>query len=292
MAVEIDWLGPIGNAGGNWHGTIANNLDAPESGRLKKLVENSYESVAQDAAIRCIDGRIGDVHKEIGPQAAGGGPGFTLAYHIVEGGSDIVSDFMKFWQMHENSKDNFVIGGHIDDHSKPPMSGCGAIDRMPEILETANDAKNREGIQTYVQAIMADIYDENIFDEVMAMLATLEPMDYFRSHDNDYRQDLLKEITSRADRNVVEKLSGNHKEVFVIVNRAPMSSLDKEKFVHSADGNAQAFSYDFWYVQELAAKMFPNSKAAQVKFCTANIIFNIAAAMVLTDGSLDLGVRS
>lgn len=292
MPATISWLGQISNAGGSWTGAISSNLDEADSAEPKAKLAQSFVKVDDGAAMRCIDGRIGQVHKALGPQIAGGGPGFVLAFHFAkQEGSSVVEDFISLWQAHKDLGDRFAIGGHIDDHSKPPMSGCGAIDKMPQILAAMTAADNQPAIRTYVKAIAGEAYNSSSFNDVTTAISKIDQTKYFKEQGHSYRRELVKEISERSDKEAIEELSGAHKESFVIVNKQPNTTLDKELFVADNQDLTQAFNYDFWYVRQLAIRLFPGSVHQQEIFTITSIIYNVATAMVLTDGTQILGLR-
>jgi hypothetical protein len=289
---DISWLGPLNQNGGVWAGSISRQLSLDEFEGYKRRLAESFKPVSQSAAMRCIDGRTGDTHQALGPQAAGGGPGFSLAFHIAGGpGSNIVDDFRIFFESHRQTNDHFDIGGHIDDHAKPPFSGCGAIDKMPQILEAMVSTANLAAIERYSQAIIGSGFVPSALKACLTTAKSINPKTYFREHGHSYRHELLNEIRKRSAKKTIEELEGPHKEACAVINLAPNSTLDKEMFAAKTDNKAQAFNYDFWYAAYLSSELFPDDKRKQSTFLAASLAYNIATAMALTDGSLEVGIR-
>ena len=258
----------------------------------KIQLANTYKPVKRGAAIRCIDGRspaILNKSSNLGPQVAGGAPGFSLAWHCATSkpADNVQGGFLAFCSAHKSSGDQFKLGGHTDDHARPPFCGCGAIDKMPEILARMTDTASRASLEKNVQAILGKIYSLAVFQECLASLAKIDSRSYFKS--SGFRRNLLQIVRKNSGRKAVEKMIGAHREATVVINKAKDSTLDKAAL--AAGTKDQVFSYDVWYTLELANRLFKN-KDARLKFITTNVTYNVATAMVLTDGSLPVAVRA
>lgn len=290
--IELKFQGRLDKTGGLWTGTIASKLSGKQLETYKKLVAESYKPVDQGAAVHCIDGRsakILDKSSNLGPQVASGGPGFASAWHCATAkpGDNVQDDFLAFSSAHKNSGDQFKLGGHTDDHASPPFCGCGAIDKMPEILDRMTDEASRAALEKNVQAILGKLYSPTIFQECLAALTSIDSDNYFKSR--GYRRGLLQIVRKISGQKAVETMIGAHREAAVVINTAKNSTLDKEVLV--AGTKDQTFNYDVWYTLQLANKLFKN-KNAQLRFITANVAYNVATAMVLTNGSLQVAVRT
>lgn len=290
----LTWLGKLSQHGGAWNGSIASRLEPHEAEKYKKLLEKSFAKVDAGAPMRCIDGRIGKVHEELGPQVSGGGPGFSLAFHVATGlkGLNVIEDFNNFWELHRESGNQFAVGGHVDDHAKLPYSGCGAIDKMPQIWKRITDEGSRQALEAYTIAILGEQFDQTTLESVLLNVLSIKPALYFKEHGHSYRTELINQIKKHSEKTAIEELEGAHKEAFVIINMKPGSTLDKESFVNKTSGQIQAFNYDYWFTRQLAAELFPVDPSLQNLFTTTNVLYNLATAMVLTDGSLEAAVRA
>ena len=291
--MALTWIGKLSQNGGLWSGSIRSTLSDEDSGEYKRLLEKSFSKVNAQAPMRCIDGRVGKVHEELGPQISGGGPGFSLAFHVATGlkGVNVIEDFNTFWELHRERKIPFAVGGHVDDHSQPPNSGCGAIDKMPEILARIVDTGSRQALETYTRAILGDSFDQQVFDTVLLDMLSIKPSVYFKEHGHSYRREFIAQIKQHSTKETIERLEGAHREIFVSINKLSGTTLNKEAFVAKTGGEVQAFNYDFWFTKDLAKALFPSDLTLQDNFTTANLLFNLATAMVLTDGSLDVAMR-
>jgi hypothetical protein len=89
----------------------------------------------------------------------------------------------------------------------------------------------------------------------------------------------------------VERLTGKHNEVFLLVNTIDGETFDRDGFAAETDSRAQAFNYDVWVIAQRAQDVFRDDTEKQQTMILANIMYAVGTAMALTDGSLEVGVR-
>jgi hypothetical protein len=277
--MPITWIDlPVKAKPEEWSGAISikqvgnKNIDT-----YKQLICNTYCKSEPHASIRCIDGRPAQTAAHgLGPQLAGGGPGLALAWAVVNKPSDnILSDMDRFAKTFHSG---FALGGHRDDHSHNPSTGCGAIDRMGQII--ARVIGLPDTVKPLVSSVMGDRFDEKIFTKVVEDFRLIN-VDKFLPQ--GYQNKLLKCCSSKD----VEVVSGEHKEIAVVINTQKNTTFDKDSMCRQDENSAQAFNFDYWYIEELASSL----ESKQTEFITAVVAYQVGAAMVLTDGSLFLGVR-
>lgn len=277
--------------------------------KLKNYFVRSYRS----ARIRCVDGRPIEGYpenreqmrkRELGPQGAGGTPGAALSFLLAEGhGSDKYSETARFSKdmgtfASDLNKLGFEVGGHTDDHESHEKTGCGAIDRMPEIIRNMTNPDNISRLDELTQAVMGDMYDTEVFSSVLGNATRMNAVS--QTYFSDYKQSVLNKLQDYT-KNAVSKLVGQHKETAAIVNRIYGYTFHRDEF--SADNNdeIQAFSYDYWKSVEMAESLFFKSDRYQdlsfdrkielsKRMITARVMYTVATLMTLTDGSIKLFV--
>jgi hypothetical protein len=269
---NIKWLGTLYSYQPDekvWSGSIsAKKSSEDDFEKYTALLPTVYKPIGPKAAIRCIDGRPADKSpSRLGPQVAGGSPGLALAW-LVSGSTqqDIIAAYAKFL------KQNFLgyaPGAHTDDLASEPNCGCGAIDKMAEKIQK---------IKPFVQTIMGEDFEEAAYTKVISLFNDINPDDSLPA---SYQRQLI-ELTSK-NKGSVEKVTGQHKELAAIINKVPGTTLDKDAFSKRTNNNAQSFGFDYWFAKQ--------ASSGNVEYLTAIVTYQVAAAMVLTDGSLSIGVR-
>ncbi|HET7827747.1 MAG TPA: hypothetical protein VFK97_02685 [Candidatus Saccharimonadales bacterium] len=335
---EINWVGRLD--GGvekpdHWQGKISARfsvirerfgLSSDESarqklGELKEKVGRFYVMAGLRAVVRCIDGRGEDGASpditDLGPQVPGGTPVTSLAYRFSKGltaEATIESDFVEYGNLLESLGLPYSPGAHEDEHnaSHPENTGCGAIDKMLEILKIMQEyATDAEGNRTYrvyeyAKAIASTYMDEASFERVFQDIQVkLQALNGPHFHDHYFQKDeesgshrfrsriveKVKDGGRRIGKKTVERLTGEHNEVFLIVNHVEGETFDRDGFADSNQGLAQAFNYDVWVVAQRARDIFPEDAEKQRTMLLTNIMYAVGTAMALTDGSLELGIR-
>ena len=296
--------------------TLAEVVDVIEPRNLDRY----YIASSHQAGVRCIDGRCVDHYGErpdtaterlLGAQTAGGTVVSALCDRIsgfddVEesDGYNLVKDVHQFRQRFIDA--GFVPGGHIDDHSPENMTGCGAIDKVPEILSKITNPNNQKQVRHLAKMILGENYDSGVIDAILGRLLSLQGAadDYFQkdeSGDYGYRNDAIKSIKD-SNPDYVPELTGVHKEIGLAINFVRDTTFHTDQFSTDNEGKLQLFGYDFWYTVELAEKLYPvdsedeitnkQNESLRQRFIATKTVFSIGTCMTLTDGTLELIVRS
>ena len=277
---------------------------------LKRQLNEDYIAADSESAVRCIDGRIaGEDYDDpkLGPQVPGGTPAAVISYRLarfeeLQPGSTLIGDLMELHNIYEDLGIPYARGAHTDEHSDDPNSpdtGCGAIDKMLYILKTMADKNKRQIIHNYSKAIAGDFFDDATYESVLAKIDFLNGPEYKpryflkdkKSGDYLYKNMAVvsTKLLGRGDESV-EKLLGNHNEAFLVVNMRADETLNRDKFASRSDNKIQAFNYDSWHTVARARALFEDEQRRK-DFVVSRAMYAAATAMVLTDGSLELGVR-
>ena len=309
---EITMLGPISFIaphGELWSGSISRKDHQSErtAGALKEI-RRYFVPADTDAPERCIDGRpkvkkgprghLREMH--LGPQTPGGTPAMTLAYRIMNAGTlpegrkfcDDLKDTIGLCKKHGIS-----FGGHIDDHAQGFNCGCGAIDKIPEIFHKMLAPEFPQAVSVYLKAILGERFDANVMQSLIGRAGELSAQNgnYLeQTSDGDYlyKKKVIETLEAEAtDVQPVEELMGDHREIALVVNMVPGSTFDRDAFTTAQGSEVQAFTYDFWVSEDFANKLFKSEKK-RTEFLTIRAMLGIATAMVLTDGSMELILRT
>jgi hypothetical protein len=306
-----------------WSGTISASAEKL-AGRLKLKSLEEYKEKAKDyyykiselASVRCIDGRISKTAAavenreellcgELGPQTPGGSPVVAVSHRIAEWESlewgDITHDVTYTTQLYDAHNLPSPVGGHDDDNSEFPNTGCGAIDKMPEIIDRIVNPQSREILRHYVEAITEDDFDESEFELVMERYQVLASPEAKRTYllqtpDGEYQYkhltlEVLKDIDLTGEPDSVETMVGSHNEIAVIVNKIKGTTFHRDLFNFDSGSEAQIFNYDYWHSRERAKEVYADSPAQRKRFLIARALYTVGTCMVLTDGSLAVGIR-
>jgi hypothetical protein len=275
---------------------------------LKPESLNKYYVTADlTARMRCIDGRCvagygtadAPVDRPLGMQVPGGTPTAALCYRFAALDSLFDDDAATLARDTETMSDifariKFKSGGHIDDMHQAGKTGCGAIDKIPEILSRITLPEAQEQVRRLAQLLVGDRYDRNIVDALMGRLLSLEGRAklYFsydpKTKQYQYNQKAIAALKKKNPAGIAT-LIGQHKEVGLVVNTVSGTTFHPDQF--ATDQGAQLFNYDFWSTIEAAHKMYPNDSLLQKRYILSRVLFAIGTAMVLTDGTPNLIVR-
>ncbi len=320
--IEVTRLGVVsGDADRRWFGSIsvASRLlkgeittgqlaEAFAPNNVRKYIVRAFRS----AHTRCVDGRPAEGYeenreemhaRELGAQTAGGTAGATICFRLAQGAEDdtyVGHTFEEDVEVYASAVKalGFEIGGHTDDHAPEHATGCGAIDKMREIVEVMTDTRHATRLKELTSAVLGTWYDPKIYSEMLgnAVLLQSESETYFK----DYKQTVFKKLRAQAA-GAIERLTGKHKEAGVIVNRIYGTTFHRDEFAADNDFELQAFNYDFWRSVEIAENFIHNHDIFQdmsesrklieaKKLLTARVMYTVATLMTLTDGTLELVV--
>ena len=225
-------------------------------------MENGYISAEGEIIAGCIDGRGGS--KNHYPNSAGASLSLFVAARLL--GFEIEAD--EFFR--ELATKGLALGAHIDEHSAtaPDKTGCGANDRLDEILGKLINNESRQKILEQIRTLDVEI-DDHVLEEAAAIAASL---------DLDTSRERLAAIEDAGG--VVEKLTGDHEETAVIVNLVSNTTLDRTK----SDG--KYFNVDVWAFGPSARAVLTTlnkniDESVIAKFVLILIAFNLATAQVL-----------
>jgi hypothetical protein len=302
-----------------WNGTVSlrnrifsNELDQEGVNQAFGKIKDYIVIAWRNARARCVDGRPEEefisnpktLDRDLGPQTAGGTAGAAVCLRLAQGPPEgdtfeeltFEQDMEKFDS--EIQALGFTLGAHTDDHASESMTGCGAIDKMVEIIHTMTDTRLATRMKQLTTAILGDMYDTKIYSEILgnAILMQSESESYFQN----YQLTILQKLKDKAA-NSVSKLVGKHNEAAVIVNRIYGTTFDRDNFSLDHDNKIQAFNYDFWRSVELTETLVTRTAQYQdtsdkrkiteaKKILTARVMYTLATLMTLTDGTLDLYV--
>lgn len=274
------------------------------------------------ARMRCIDGRILEHYAEdaslqnrpLGPQVPGGTAMAALAHRIVH--ADRLSHDISFgsdidYVVQGFREKGMGFGGHIDNHDHPnDNTGCGAIDKTPEILERIAEPAAQQQLRGLASMLLGNRYDDATLDIIIGRIINLQSIAsrYFmtdvKTGQYDYRQAVVRDLIRNAQEggNPIARLVGPHHEVGLVVNTVRGTTFDPDRFSFDNKNELQLFNYDFWSTQHGATILYPvNNDVSyadakrnlrfQHQYLTCRVLLAIGTAMVLTDGSVQLIVR-
>jgi hypothetical protein len=278
-----------------------------------KNLDPFYVQASLDAPTRCIDGRCQACYsgqkRKLGPQVPGGTATLPVCIRLADPLSRFpdkngrpIGGLTEGVQLPAEANQNddlgrlvslmrdewgLTPGDHNDDHIYPgsgEMSmfvGCGALDRLEEILEKMRDPRAYKQLKGICKTLLGAEYDQAVFDEVVSKISGVGS--YLNP---DYRDE---SINTLGDENV-EQLTGPHNEVALVVNTVEGTTLDRDNLSNHYGNKLQVFNYDAWRTKQIAEKLYKD-KLSQQRLIITRAMFAVATAMVLTDGTVDLIVR-
>jgi len=243
---------------------------------FKKLHESPadfsdwYVPADGDVVCACIDGRRFADQQNFGPNSAGGSLSLLVAAKLC--GYD-VPDFAKFYK---NLITNGVkLGAHIDEKDSQNLTktGCGANDRLDEILEKIADKNSRAEILKQMKKLLEMALDKNVANEIGHPAAKIK---LGTAHER------LAAIQKAGGQ--VDELIGEHEEKTVIINLKTGTTLNREQ------SKGKMFNVDAWAFEK-SAKIILMTLGEEItdtaikKLIAALTMFNFATAMVLNPGA-------
>ncbi|MCL4357716.1 hypothetical protein M1512_02375 [Patescibacteria group bacterium] len=251
--------------------------------------------------VQCADGRT---LKAIGGSAIGGS--FTAVM------ADCLGD-RRFYIPGDNSyehalkvygyivEQDFMIGGHDDDHAISPDCGCGGEDKLDSLSDESMSilrfvSENGASIKQTLENLLDDSTGANLGIKVDSSLhATIvdqaRELHALSGTDKPYvssGRDLRRAMIEVGGPDSVDHLSGEHKEVMAIIDCRTDSILDRAALAERYAGLVQAFYINVASIKFAAEVLSAgNLQAAELNFM-AGLYYNIAASAVLAGPSLRL----
>lgn len=286
---------------------------------LKPSALADYFSLCDVASsTRCIDGRLLDGYMEdlalqsipLGPQVPGGTAISALTRRIMH--AEPMTNHITFTDDLDHvltifKRKGLAYGGHIDNHEHPEgNTGCGAVDRVPEILACIANPRAQRQIRGLTEKLLGVRYDDSAVDGLLGRIIHLQSVaaHYFNVDPKTgvykYKQRVVEELQRQGDH--VARLVGPHYEVGLVVNAMPGTTFDRDRFSVANNNQIQLFNYDFWFTQYVADKLYPvnhnvsyavakQNLRLQHEYILCRTLFAVAVALVLTDGSINLLIR-
>ena len=308
-----------------WSGSISLGSTADEQATVRRAIESSLESINGyfvpvdfSAPTRCIDGRpiegyVSDPllhNRGLGPQVAGGTPAGALVQRLLLMGEHDSGELSFQHDIEEIvtifRKHGLGFGGHVDDlHDVVGEdTGCGAVDKMPEILHKMVDSVAWSQLHGIAKQLLGAAYDETMVNQVSGRLLRLEAVaDEYLLYDPKtqtygYKQSVMKQMRELAKDNQrpVERLAGKHHERGIIINTVSGTTFDRDRYTSDAGAEMQLFNWDIWRSHQSAEILYPiTTKMSYVKasqmlrrrygYVLCRTLYTLATAMVLTDGT-------
>ena len=158
---------------------------------MKKYLVRAYRT----SRVRCVDGRVLEGYdrkraamknRDFGPQVAGGTAGAAVCFRLARGAendtyihTNFETDLVNFAT--EIKTMGFELGGHTDSHTvqantaaTEKQTGCGAIDKMPQIIKAMTSTKHATRLKELTKAILGDKYDSKIYSEILGNAVLLQ----------------------------------------------------------------------------------------------------------------------
>lgn len=237
-------------------------------------------------------------------KVAGGGYITGQAIRIGAGmrGDTIESDIATLTT--DLAAQDVYCGAHTGAHMQGEGTDCGANDKMKLILENATTYKEElRGATKALLGLVGLQFDDDTFNTVVDNWSQAASSSYFEGSTGKSRlntvlagQAAIAE-TGETDKqlSVTKHLKGDHNEAYIVVNFVEGTTLSQnallEKLREAHPGVPdeqlpQAFVVDGWRVAELTTKSVDEDK--QEAGLYAGVIYQLATAATLTDGSLKI----
>ena len=169
------------------------------------------------------------------------------------------------------------FGAHTADHVKPGReeldSGCGAIDKAPEIIQAAVDYESQIRGSIESLGIPTDGLDE-VFGNYRSYAAEIAEQPYAGKQ-------VTAEIT--ADDKVVKELQGEHIEAFTVLNTVRGYTVNQRAVREATGGKIDVFAVDVWRMEDYANELYETEDERRKAFLS-ELVYTLATAAVLTKG--------
>jgi hypothetical protein len=270
-----------------------------EAEELGRIAKEHMVAVDPNAPSCCIDGRL-CVHtlsgQETESRASVAGGALVTAYAAMEllgllGADDTTGPAARLGRVASVLRANgIVLGNHCDQNAAPllidldaasadTLTGCGADDRLPEIMAKIFDEPI--AIDAMVMPLMNGAFAPKLpyvaRKNIEAQTAQWSPVDVVKTIDD---QNAIEVLESPH-----EKPNHGHAEMGVLFNYVEGTTLDRDAFV-AATGK-QLFVVDMWYIDKLANALAsgPDAAAQAAQLKQAMVAYQVATYLTLCDGS-------
>jgi hypothetical protein len=248
---------------------------------LKRPDSRFYVAVGVDAIpCSCVDGRCPDRRQKLSPNTAGGTLSLWVAARLI----DLTEvTFPEFLQCFDDR--NLPIGGHTDEHAGAEKSGCGANDKLSEILSFIN-----QNYETVVDVL--NLIEQDTDKKVARRMAdkAIKLSSGVKNENPVARLDAMRHAGGE-----ISTLVGNHGELVAVINMVAGTTLDRFTLAEEYDEN-MTFNVDYWSFAGAARATLDalgqeptDDQVAQ--FVTALTLYNIATTFALGSPNLRVVVR-
>lgn len=235
---------------------------------------------------KCVDGRFrADRQNTFGPDAAGGTVTLVVADALTSSAYRTAGERASVHTanvLRALIDRNEVVGGHDADVVHGAGSGCGACDKLDVALKYIADRS--EDLRTTMAGLGVTV-DDAAAEMVRANAQKLVDEQYA-----DGGPTIIRTVREVAGADAVETLTGDHKEVAVVINTKPQTTLNRGLVREQFGDKFQAFNVDIWALEQSAKNLAQDDTKAQ-QFYYAALCYNVAVAAVLSDASLRIVVR-
>lgn len=222
---------------------------------------------------RVFMGRSQKSKSLVRPKVFGGGATMLAAIEIGTGElseADLNPLFKRSIAVMRRHRIDF--GAHTDTHATEENSGCGAIDRAPQVI--ANIPVFEAQIRGTLEEMGVDLAG---IDDVIANYKTcarkIEGAPY---SGKEVIEDVIREGK------IVKELEDNHYEMFVLLNMSEGFTVNQDLVRQVSDGKVQVFGVDVWRLQSLAMKRFPGDTALQNQAFLSELVYTLGVSATLT----------
>lgn len=204
------------------------------------------------------------------------------------------------------AKDDIFCGTHNGCHEHGENSDCGANDNMKLIFENAvkHESAIKNSINGLLDIVGLSIGSEAINDVFDNLKYAAQNEAYFEGSCGHLRHEKMKKsIDNIFIENediekpvaVSKKLAGEHQELFIIINFCKGMTFSQptfrlmlaEKYPNvDIDRLPQAFVIDIARIEEIAKSIADQNGSDYMQTLVSGIIYQLATAATLTDGSL------
>ncbi len=214
------------------------------------------------------------------PKVFGGGATMATAMRIgldKAGNQPLESVFRAaLVQLNRSGMD---FGAHIDNHAAGKNSGCGAIDKSPQIITAI--AQYQQPIANAIVSLGINVDGlAEIFQAFSVFANTLQGQPYSG-------RSVLNAIFE--NHKIIKELADEHKETRIILNFIEGYTVNQELVRSSTGGRAQVFAVDVWRLEKLAVGLWRNDADKRLGLLS-ELAYTLATAAVLTAGDLPVYV--